>query len=620
MGMQCSPSTPCSCSCLPRTRSNFVVPFDSSHSPLFGCLLLVTQACVKRRLAARVQEAKQTGALQAAKGKLEKQLEEASWRLDLEKRMRVRALSAASVMCQSAPISCFACFGKEGRGTFLSAGVYSFWGLLPYTQWSPHPLCWSVVLPAAPALHTVVSSPLLCAGCAGWSVGQADLEDIRDKQAEELEGLREQLDHAKAEVERSRKSVEALEKELAEHKAAAEAAAKEAQEATARAEEAQAAAASASAAAAAALAQGQAAAAPQEAVIKTVVKEVVRVVELPGSSAQQSGDTESLRATVSLGSAPSLRATSSSSEPTKADGMPESDGDARLRELGAQKEREVQALQETMTQMREEYLRYAMLRGAHTLPASCPTQAMARVTAWARRTCAPAGRRSDPRRCMPLFLPGFRCAASCGRMEEQMQNLERENQVLRKQALEAASTAHAPPGTAWPHASLAAAAAAHAATASQPLVTPPAGLRVSGSPGPSPPTGDTASDASTPAPLALARVLGPSPAQMALTPAVAPAPAMLVAPATAPPATGAAVAASPTVPSPLPSDATQRRMRQILDKQAVSGCCVNAVAGCSDGHGCAGQAAGPGGNLWCGLWAHLGVITCGVVLRPSKIW
>lgn len=41
------------------------------------------------------QEAKQTGALQAAKGKLEKQLEEATWRLDLEKRMRVSPLPAS---------------------------------------------------------------------------------------------------------------------------------------------------------------------------------------------------------------------------------------------------------------------------------------------------------------------------------------------------------------------------------------------------------------------------------------------------------------------------------------------------------------------------------------------
>jgi len=36
-----------------------------------------------------VQAAKETGALQAAKNKLEKQVEELTWRLQLEKRMRV---------------------------------------------------------------------------------------------------------------------------------------------------------------------------------------------------------------------------------------------------------------------------------------------------------------------------------------------------------------------------------------------------------------------------------------------------------------------------------------------------------------------------------------------------
>lgn len=40
-------------------------------------------------LSLRLQEARQTGALQAAKTKLEKQCEELTWRLQLEKRMRV---------------------------------------------------------------------------------------------------------------------------------------------------------------------------------------------------------------------------------------------------------------------------------------------------------------------------------------------------------------------------------------------------------------------------------------------------------------------------------------------------------------------------------------------------
>jgi len=36
------------------------------------------------------QAAKETGALQAAKNKLEKQVEELTWRLQLEKRIRVK--------------------------------------------------------------------------------------------------------------------------------------------------------------------------------------------------------------------------------------------------------------------------------------------------------------------------------------------------------------------------------------------------------------------------------------------------------------------------------------------------------------------------------------------------
>lgn len=36
-----------------------------------------------------IQAARETGALQAAKNKLEKQVEELTWRLQLEKRMRV---------------------------------------------------------------------------------------------------------------------------------------------------------------------------------------------------------------------------------------------------------------------------------------------------------------------------------------------------------------------------------------------------------------------------------------------------------------------------------------------------------------------------------------------------
>lgn len=40
------------------------------------------------------QAARETGALQAAKNKLEKQVEELTWRLQLEKRMRVKIITS----------------------------------------------------------------------------------------------------------------------------------------------------------------------------------------------------------------------------------------------------------------------------------------------------------------------------------------------------------------------------------------------------------------------------------------------------------------------------------------------------------------------------------------------
>jgi hypothetical protein len=48
---------------------------------LFANISLTLQICL--------QAAKETGALQAAKSKLEKEVEELTWRLQLEKRMRV---------------------------------------------------------------------------------------------------------------------------------------------------------------------------------------------------------------------------------------------------------------------------------------------------------------------------------------------------------------------------------------------------------------------------------------------------------------------------------------------------------------------------------------------------
>jgi myosin-5 len=50
------------------------------------------------------QAAKETGALQAAKNKLEKQVEELTWRLQLEKRMRVN--SEIALFLQSDRLCC----------------------------------------------------------------------------------------------------------------------------------------------------------------------------------------------------------------------------------------------------------------------------------------------------------------------------------------------------------------------------------------------------------------------------------------------------------------------------------------------------------------------------------
>jgi hypothetical protein len=45
-----------------------------------------------------VQSARETGALQAAKNKLEKQVEELTWRLQLEKRIRVGVILAMNLL------------------------------------------------------------------------------------------------------------------------------------------------------------------------------------------------------------------------------------------------------------------------------------------------------------------------------------------------------------------------------------------------------------------------------------------------------------------------------------------------------------------------------------------
>ena len=52
-----------------------------------------------------VQEARQMGNLQEAKTKLEKQCEELTWRLQLEKRMRVRSLSMLCLLQHVLPAS-----------------------------------------------------------------------------------------------------------------------------------------------------------------------------------------------------------------------------------------------------------------------------------------------------------------------------------------------------------------------------------------------------------------------------------------------------------------------------------------------------------------------------------
>ena len=59
--------------------------------PEFGKIIIV-QVTIVYHLNAFLyfQAAKETGALQAAKNKLEKQVEELTWRLQLEKRIRVK--------------------------------------------------------------------------------------------------------------------------------------------------------------------------------------------------------------------------------------------------------------------------------------------------------------------------------------------------------------------------------------------------------------------------------------------------------------------------------------------------------------------------------------------------
>lgn len=60
------------------------------------CIILVS-LIVCRRIHA--QAARETGALQAAKNKLEKQVEELTWRLQLEKRMRVLWILVTYLHC-----------------------------------------------------------------------------------------------------------------------------------------------------------------------------------------------------------------------------------------------------------------------------------------------------------------------------------------------------------------------------------------------------------------------------------------------------------------------------------------------------------------------------------------
>lgn len=63
----------------------FVLNTETEHARLF--LKWKTAAMMPSYF---LQAARETGALQAAKSKLEKQVEELTWRLKLEKRMRVR--------------------------------------------------------------------------------------------------------------------------------------------------------------------------------------------------------------------------------------------------------------------------------------------------------------------------------------------------------------------------------------------------------------------------------------------------------------------------------------------------------------------------------------------------
>ena len=76
----------------------FVKLFPKFHGS-FSCnpiivvsCLLVLQTGNLFHFFLQIQAARETGALQAAKNKLEKQVEELTWRLQLEKRMRVSIL------------------------------------------------------------------------------------------------------------------------------------------------------------------------------------------------------------------------------------------------------------------------------------------------------------------------------------------------------------------------------------------------------------------------------------------------------------------------------------------------------------------------------------------------
>ena len=85
----------------PTTMVLHSISLDHESKPITGFTITLTNSVIKNHfnffgtwpLFHYFQAAKETGALQAAKGKLEKEVEELTWRLQLEKRIRVNTVT-----------------------------------------------------------------------------------------------------------------------------------------------------------------------------------------------------------------------------------------------------------------------------------------------------------------------------------------------------------------------------------------------------------------------------------------------------------------------------------------------------------------------------------------------